>query len=102
MALTWRDNATNESGFVVQRSSDGGATFAQVGVAPARTSTGNVTFVDGTAAGSTTYVYRVAAVNVAGASAWSNTSAPVVVGALAAAPTIQVGGGHASGSRTSR
>lgn len=89
VALTWRDNATNESGFVVQRSSDGGATFAQVGVAPARTSTGNVTFVDGTAAGSTTYVYRVAAVNVSGASAWSNTSAPVVVGALAAAPTIR-------------
>ena len=63
--------------------------FAQVGVAPARTSTGNVTFVDSTPAGSTSYVYRVRAVNVTGASNWSNTSATVSIGALAPAPTIR-------------
>lgn len=89
VSLTWRDNATNESGFEVERSSDNGATFTQVGVAPARTSTGNVTFVDTTPAGSTSYVYRVRAVNVAGASDWSNTSATVAIGALAPAPTIR-------------
>ncbi|QKJ19370.1 multicopper oxidase domain-containing protein [Microbacterium hominis] len=89
VSLTWRDNATNESGFEVQRSSDNGATFSQVGVAPARTSTGSVTFVDTTPAGSTSYVYRVRAVNVTGASAFSNTSATVSIGALAPAPAIR-------------
>lgn len=89
VSLTWRDNATNESGFGVERSSDGGTTFTQVGVAPARTSTGNVTFVDTTPAGSTSYVYRVRAINVTGASGYSNTSAAVTVGALAPAPTIR-------------
>jgi predicted phage tail protein len=89
VSLTWRDNATNESGFEVERSSDNGATFSRVGIAPARTSTGNVTFVDTTPAGSTSYVYRVRAVNVTGASAWSNTSATVSIGALAPAPAIR-------------
>jgi FtsP/CotA-like multicopper oxidase with cupredoxin domain len=89
VGLTWRDNATNESGFEVERSSDNGATFSLVGVAPARTSTGNVTFVDTTPSGSTSYVYRVRAVNVTGASAWSNTSPTVVIGDLAPAPAIR-------------
>lgn len=89
VALAWRDNATNEGGFVVERSSDGGTTFTQVGVAPPRTSTGNVTYVDTTPAGSTSYVYRVAAVNVVGVSAWSNTSPAVAIGALATAPVIR-------------
>lgn len=64
--LTWRDNATNEARFVVDRSADNGATFTQVATAPARNGTGNVTYTDTTVAPATTYVYRVTAVNLAG------------------------------------
>jgi hypothetical protein len=85
--LTWTDNASNEAGFVVERSSDGGSTFTQVGVAPARAGTGAVSYADTTVAGGTNYAYRVAAVNVAGQSAYSNT-ASVSVGALLTAPSI--------------
>jgi FtsP/CotA-like multicopper oxidase with cupredoxin domain len=97
--LTWRDNATNESGFVIERSTDG-VNFTQIATAPARNSTGNVTFTDTTIKAATTtqaYTYRVAAANVAGLSAYA-TSLPVVVNvvALPAAPsglaaTLQAG-----------
>ncbi|MGC4118828.1 MAG: multicopper oxidase domain-containing protein [Myxococcales bacterium] len=72
--LTWRDNATNESGFVIERSTDG-VNFTQVATAPARNNTGNTTFTDTTvnqANTSMSYTYRVAAGNVAGLSAYSN------------------------------
>ena len=68
--LTWTDNATNENGFVIQRSSDGGVTFTQIGTAPARNNTGNVTFADPTVVLGNTYTYRVAAVNGGGLSAF--------------------------------
>ncbi|MBT0892722.1 multicopper oxidase domain-containing protein [Geobacter hydrogenophilus] len=84
--LTWRDNATNESGFVIERSTNGGA-FVQVATAPARASTGTVTYVDTTAAPGTTYGYRVAAANLAGQSAYSNT-ATVTIPALPGTPSI--------------
>ena len=72
--LTWRDNATNESGFVIERSTDG-VNFTQIATAPARNNTGNVTFTDTTVKAAQTtqsYTYRVAAGNVAGLSAYSN------------------------------
>ena len=47
VSLTWTDNATNETGFVVERSTNGGA-FTQIATAPARNNTGNVTYVDTT------------------------------------------------------
>ncbi len=61
--LTWRDNAINESGFVIERSTDG-VNFTQIATAPARSSTGNVTFTDTTMKAAQTtqaYTYRVAA-----------------------------------------
>ncbi len=77
VSLTWRDNATNETGFVIQRSTDG-VNFAQVGTAPARNNTGNVTFVDPTVVLGTAYTYRVAAVNAFGSSAYSNLASMTV------------------------
>jgi len=71
--LTFTDNATNETGFVIQRSDNGG-TFSQIGTAPARNNTGGVTFVDTAVAVGNVYAYRVAAVNAAGSSAYSNTA----------------------------
>lgn len=70
--LTWRDNATNETGFVVERSDNGGAYFTLVTVGP-RFFTGNVNFTDRTVMPGNHYTYRVAAVNEAGLSAYSNT-----------------------------
>jgi hypothetical protein len=89
VSLTWQDNATNESGFVVERSSDSGVTFSQVGTAPARNKTGTVTFVDGTVALGSTYQYRVSAVNAAGRS----TTPPITV--QVSAPSVPAGMGTA-------
>ena len=73
VSLTFTDNATNETGFVIQRSRHGGA-FVQIDTAPARNNTGSVTFVDTTVVAGNAYAYRVAAVNAAGMSAYSNTA----------------------------
>ena len=72
VSLTFRDNASNESGFAIWRAAGGSPVFVQVGTAPARNGTGNVTFVDSTVL-SGSYSYKVTAVNVVGPSAFSNT-----------------------------
>jgi FtsP/CotA-like multicopper oxidase with cupredoxin domain len=87
VSLTWRDNATNETGFLVERSTDNGTTWTQVGTAPARNNTGNVTYVDTTVTAGNNYLYRVAAVNGTGLSAYATLVSPVSVPAIPAAPT---------------
>ncbi len=67
MTVGWRDNATNETGFSVQRCTGAGCTtFAQIAIAPPRNNTGNTSFVDATVMPGNTYLYQVAAVNAAG------------------------------------
>lgn len=70
--LIWQDNADNETGFVIERSDNGGAYFKLVTVGP-RNSTGSVNYTDRTVRRGNRYIYRVAAVNAAGLSAYSNT-----------------------------
>lgn len=68
--LTWTDNANNETGYVLERST--ASTFATVvskSFAPDTTS-----YVDTGLAASTTYYYRLKATNGAGDSAYSNTA----------------------------
>jgi FtsP/CotA-like multicopper oxidase with cupredoxin domain len=90
VGLTWKDNASNETGFVVQRSSDNGVTFTQIGTAPAKTGTGtNVTFTDNTVTSGLTYQYRVAANGLGGLSGWSNVAAISL--AVPVAPSRPVG-----------
>lgn len=83
--LSWTDNASNESGFSIERSTGGGA-FAQVASVGA-----NVTsYQDTGLAASTTYSYRVSANNSGGSSAYSNTASATTSGGsgtLPAAPT---------------
>ena len=102
VSLTWRDNATNETGFVVERAtvvSGVVGTYTPVATPPARSTTGTVTYVDKTARPDTTYSYQVKAVNGGGSSGYSNTSG-VTLPPLLAAPTgltgsaVRQGGGE--------
>ena len=71
VTLNWTDNAKNETGYVIERSDNGGA-FVQIGTAPASNNTG--TYVDNTVVIGDVYDYRVAAVvDGVGSSAYSNT-----------------------------
>jgi hypothetical protein len=66
--LAWTDNAGDEDGFRVERSTDG-SNFSQIA-----TTAANVTsYADTGLAASTTYYYRVLAFNSSGDSAYSNT-----------------------------
>src|SRR5207244_871517 len=67
--LSWTDNSNNETGFKIERSSDG-KTFTQI-------STVNVnvtTYPDSGLAASTKYYYRILAYSDGGNSAYSNTA----------------------------
>jgi len=70
VALSWTDNATDETGFVIQRARNAAFT---TGVAKTTVNTPNLTArtMIGLAR-NTTYYYRVAARNAAGNSTWSN------------------------------
>ena len=71
--LVWADNSTDETGFVIERATDG-LTFsvlANVGV-------DITTYVDTAVFGGITYTYRVAAVNANGTSGYSNTASVTV------------------------
>jgi FtsP/CotA-like multicopper oxidase with cupredoxin domain len=83
--LSWRDNATNETGFTIERSTNGGA-FSIIANPGLRTNTGNVTYSDTTVTSGNSYSYRVKAVNGSVSSVYSNT-ASVSVPAIPTAPT---------------
>jgi peptidyl-Asp metalloendopeptidase len=97
VSLTWLDNATNESGYKVERSLDG-VTFTEI----ASLGAGTRNFTNSVSA-STRYYYRVRAYNSAGVSGYSNTvsvttpSAPVPT-ALPSAPTSVAASNRADGS----
>jgi hypothetical protein len=68
--LSWTANSTNQQGFRVFRSSDGGNTWPQIGQVGANATT----FADTHANHGTTYLYRVYAYNGAGNSPYSNVA----------------------------
>src|SRR5262249_9534956 len=67
--LTWQDNSTNETGFLIERSLDG-VQFTQI----ASVGQNVITYTDGGLNANTVYYYRVRAYNAAGQSAYSNVS----------------------------
>ena len=81
--LSWLDNADTETEFKIQRSSDNGITYSTIVTVGARNGTGSVSYTDTTVTVNASYMYRVAAVNAAGASAYSNT-----VSAILPAPPV--------------
>jgi hypothetical protein len=95
VSLTWRDNANNESGFIVARCSFvTGAppcvNFAQIALLGPRNNVGNVTYIDTTVTGGNSYLYQVAAFNAGGASAYVTLAAAVVIQPIPAVPTSLV------------
>ncbi len=91
--LTWTDNAANENGFTVERSSDG-VTFAALLPNPGPNAT---SFLDTGVTQGSTYVYRVAANTANGPSAWSNL-ATVTVDVPAAPTSMTAANGANQGS----
>jgi subtilisin family serine protease len=74
--LTWRDNATNESGFSLERKT--GTTGAWTEISRLAPNTTQV--VNRGLRARTVYLYRVRAFNSAGFSAWSNEATPTTGG----------------------
>jgi hypothetical protein len=98
VSLTWTDTSTNETGFLVQRSADGGATWVQI----AQLAAGSTSYADGSVSSGTTYRYRVCAYNAAGSSGYSNVvTVTVTVGGTtkkqAAAAALPLGATDLSG-----
>ncbi|MHB1132055.1 MAG: multicopper oxidase domain-containing protein [Chloroflexota bacterium] len=87
--VTWQDNATNETGFVVERAVVTGTTvgaYAQIATPGARNNTGSVSYTDSTVVAGTTYSYQVWAVNGAGRSLLPAGPSQIIIGATATAP----------------
>jgi FtsP/CotA-like multicopper oxidase with cupredoxin domain len=73
-SLTFRDNASNETGFWIDRSTNGGS-FVPLTTLPSKSGTGNVGYIDLSVVAGNSYVYRVAAMIGANRSSYSNTAA---------------------------
>jgi subtilisin family serine protease len=82
--LSWEDDASNESGFKIERKTGAGGIYAQIATVSAEV----VNYSDSGLTGSTSYYYRVYAYNSAGNSASSSE-----VNATTPAPPAGGGGG---------
>lgn len=79
--LSFTDNATDETGFVIERSTtSSSAGFSILNTIGARLGTGTVTYNDNTALNNKDYWYRIKAVNGLGDSAYSNVAHIFLVG----------------------
>ena len=68
VTLTWTNNSSHQTGFYVERSTDGGSTYTQIANV-----TSGVTYTDTSTSEATSYVYRVRAYGTTGNSAYSPT-----------------------------
>ncbi len=80
--LSWVDNSSNETGFIIERGIDG-ISFMQIAEVGANT----VTYSDTSLRTETTNYYRVRAYNTYGSSKYSNISPPVILCALKEIPS---------------
>ena len=75
--LSWTDNSSNETAFLLERKTGSGGTYAQIASIAANT----VSYSDNTVTASTTYFYRIRATNANGNSAYSNEATATTPGA---------------------
>ena len=80
LELTWVDNATNETGYKIERKTGVAGTYAEIAVGPAN----SPSYTDTNVVAGSTYYYRVRATNAAGDSAYSNEVFLLVTQALGA------------------
>lgn len=73
--LGWKDNSSTETGFELERSTDG-VNWTTAASLPANT----ISYQNIGLAGGTRYTFRVRAINLFGASPYSNTVSPVTLG----------------------
>ena len=92
VTLAWTDNSISETGFVIQRSSDNGATWAILTTTGAN-STATGTYADTTVGEGAAYSYRVQAVNTAGHSATSNAPSVTIIPAAPSGLTATASSG---------
>jgi subtilisin family serine protease len=85
--LSWADNSTDETGFKVERSTDG-VSFTQAGTTAAGVRIYSATGL----AASTTYTFRVRAYNANGDSAYSNAASATTQAAPAVPPVPALSG----------
>ena len=70
VTLTWHDNSSNESGFYIKRSTNGGKSWTQI----AQVGSNVTSYTDTSVSARKTYSYRVRAYNSSGTSAYSNVA----------------------------
>ena len=83
--LAWADASSNESGFKIERSTDG-VTFTQIGTVTAEV----IAYADTTVVAGVTYRYRVRAFNAVGDSSYSNTAEAATVPVAPTSLTLTV------------
>jgi uncharacterized protein len=81
--LAWKDNATNETGFKIERKPVGGS-FTQI----ATVSSNATTFIDTGLSAATTYTYRVRAYNATANSGYSNEASVSTMSTITVRLTI--------------
>ncbi|KAA3663097.1 MAG: PKD domain-containing protein, partial [Calditrichaeota bacterium] len=81
--LAWTDNATNETGFRIERKTGSGGTYSEIATVGANVTT----YASSGLAAGTTYFYRVRAYNGDGNSAYSNEANATTPGNPPAAPS---------------
>ena len=89
--LTWQDHANNESGFLIEDSTNGGSSWTQVGTA----STNATFYALGGLVPGAAYSFRVRATNAAGNSAYTNVASAATV---PLAPAVDFSNGFAGAS----
>ena len=92
--LAWTDNASNETGFAIDRATN--STFGS-GLVTSTVGAGVTSFQATGLAASTTYYFRVRATNSAGGSANSNTASATTQASGSTATTIQAEAGAVGG-----
>jgi subtilase family serine protease len=81
VSLAWTDNSNNETGFIIQRSTNGGG-WVQI----ANVGANGTAYTDKTVHKGSTYIYRIYATNSFGNSAYSNSTSPITPHANIAGP----------------
>ena len=96
LGLQWTDNATNETGFRIERSPSSSGTFTQI----ATVGTNITTYSDTTVTSGQNYCYRVQAFNSAGASGYTNVACATVAAAPATVTLTTTRAGSGTGTVT--